>query len=81
MEANDNFSLYCSKESDARKNTPLATRVVMKLTENIVNPSSYTLYLDLFFTSTDLSKSLGEQGYRATGTIRENQINHECPLE
>ncbi|XP_035223544.1 piggyBac transposable element-derived protein 3-like [Stegodyphus dumicola] len=32
-------------------------------------------------TRTDLLKSLGEQGFRATGTIRENRINHECPLE
>ncbi|KFM62613.1 PiggyBac transposable element-derived protein 3, partial [Stegodyphus mimosarum] len=53
----------------------------MKLTENIVNPSSYTLYFDNFFTSIDLLKSLCEQGFRATGTIRENRINHECPLE
>ncbi|GFQ97406.1 piggyBac transposable element-derived protein 3 [Trichonephila clavata] len=29
----------------------------------------------------NLLKSLGEQGFRATGTIRENRIIHECPLE
>ncbi|XP_035216209.1 piggyBac transposable element-derived protein 3-like [Stegodyphus dumicola] len=49
-----NFSLYCGKESDARNDTPLSTRVMMKLTENIANPSSYTLYFDIFFTSIDL---------------------------
>ncbi|GFY74422.1 piggyBac transposable element-derived protein 3 [Trichonephila inaurata madagascariensis] len=69
------------QESDARNDTPLDTRVVMKLTENFVNPSSCTLYFDNFFTIIDLLKSLGEQGSRATGTIRENRINHECPLE
>ncbi|GFT07996.1 hypothetical protein TNCV_2589221 [Trichonephila clavipes] len=57
---------------DARNDTPLGTQVVMKLTENFVNPSSYTLYFDNFFTSTDLLKSLGEQDFRATGTRREN---------
>lgn len=76
-----NFSLYCGKEFHARKDTPLGTRVVMKLIENIGNPSGYTLYFDNFFTSIDLLKSLGEEGYRATGTIRENRINRECPLE
>ncbi|GFY43372.1 putative piggybac transposable element-derived, partial [Trichonephila inaurata madagascariensis] len=76
-----NFSLYCGKESDARNDTPLGTQVVMKLTENFVNPSSYILYFDNFFTSIDLLKSLGEQGFRATGAIQENRINHECPLE
>ncbi|GFX57324.1 chimeric ERCC6-PGBD3 protein [Trichonephila clavipes] len=55
-----NFSLYCGKESDARNDTPLVTQVVMKLTENFVNPSSYILYFDNFFTSTDLLKSLRE---------------------
>ncbi|GFY52932.1 piggyBac transposable element-derived protein 3 [Trichonephila inaurata madagascariensis] len=53
----------------------------MKLTENFVIPSSYTLYFDNFFTSIDHLKSLGEQSFRATGTIRENWINHECHLE
>ncbi|XP_035222613.1 piggyBac transposable element-derived protein 3-like [Stegodyphus dumicola] len=76
-----NFSLYCSKESDARNDTPLGRRFVMKLTQNIVNPSSYTLYFDNFFTSIYLLKSLGKQGFRATVTIRENRINHEFPLE
>ncbi|GFY50964.1 piggyBac transposable element-derived protein 3 [Trichonephila inaurata madagascariensis] len=53
----------------------------MKLTENFVNPSSRTLYFDNFFASTDLLKSLGEESFRATGTIRESRINHEYPLE
>ncbi|XP_035228558.1 piggyBac transposable element-derived protein 2-like [Stegodyphus dumicola] len=69
------------KESDARNDTPLGTRFVMKLAQNIMNPSSYTLYFDNFFTSIYLLKSLGEQGFRATVTIRENRINHEFPLE
>ncbi|GFY27840.1 piggyBac transposable element-derived protein 3 [Trichonephila clavipes] len=53
----------------------------MRLTENFVKPSSYTLYFDNFFASIDLLKSLGEEGFGATGTIRENRINHEYPLE
>ncbi|XP_035230393.1 piggyBac transposable element-derived protein 3-like [Stegodyphus dumicola] len=76
-----NFSLYCGKEFDARNDTSLGTRFVMKLTQNIVNPSSYTLYFDNFFTSIYLLKSLGEQGFRAAVTIRENRIYHEFPLE
>ncbi|GFW58568.1 piggyBac transposable element-derived protein 3 [Trichonephila clavipes] len=40
----------------------------MKITKNFVNPSSYTSYFYNFFTSIDLLKSLGEQGFRATGT-------------
>ncbi|GFX75423.1 hypothetical protein TNCV_2546941 [Trichonephila clavipes] len=34
-----------------------------------------------YLLNIDLLKSLDEQGSRATGTIRENWINHECPLE
>ncbi|XP_035205191.1 piggyBac transposable element-derived protein 3-like [Stegodyphus dumicola] len=71
----------CGKESDARNDTSLDTRFVMKLTQNIMNPSSYTLYFDNLFTSTYLLKSLAEQSFRATVTIRENRINHEFPLE
>ncbi|XP_035216183.1 piggyBac transposable element-derived protein 3-like [Stegodyphus dumicola] len=53
----------------------------MKLTQNIVNPSSYTLYFDNFFTSIYLLKSLSEQGFRTTVTIRDNRINYEFLLE
>ncbi|GFY45110.1 zinc finger protein [Trichonephila inaurata madagascariensis] len=76
-----NFYLYCVKKSHARNDTHLGTLVVMKLTENIVNPFSNILYLDNFFTSIDLLENLGEQGSRTTGTIPENRINVECPLE
>ncbi|GFV71299.1 zinc finger protein [Trichonephila clavipes] len=62
----DNFSLYCDKKSDARTDTPLDTWVMMKLRVNFVNPLSYTLYFGNFFTSIDLLKSLGEEGFRAT---------------
>lgn len=44
--------------------TPISNRVMMKLVEVIVNPSTYILYFDIFITF-DLLKSLGEQGYRA----------------
>ncbi|GFX85691.1 zinc finger protein [Trichonephila clavipes] len=54
-------SLNCGQESDARNDTLLGTRVVMKLKENFVNPSSYTLYFDNYLTSIDLLKSLSEQ--------------------
>ncbi|XP_035229166.1 piggyBac transposable element-derived protein 3-like [Stegodyphus dumicola] len=32
-------------------------------------------------TNIYLLESLGEQGFRATATIRENRLNHEFPLE
>ncbi|GFY03862.1 zinc finger protein [Trichonephila clavipes] len=82
---NDNFMKFghCSANlriCDARNDNPLGTRVVMKLTENFVNPSSYTLYFAYFFTSIDLLKSLGEHGFRATRTTRENRVNHRGVL-
>ncbi|GFU61076.1 piggyBac transposable element-derived protein 3 [Trichonephila clavipes] len=49
--------------------------------ENFVKSSSYTLYFDNCFTSIDLLKSLVELGFPAIGTIRENRIYHECPIE
>ncbi|GFQ77883.1 zinc finger protein [Trichonephila clavata] len=76
-----NFSLKYGKEFNIRNVIPLDTWVGMKLTENIVNPSSYTVYFDNSFTNIDLLKNLPKLGFRATETIQENPINHKCPSE
>ncbi|XP_035227192.1 piggyBac transposable element-derived protein 3-like [Stegodyphus dumicola] len=48
--------------------------------ENEVNTGEITV-TDVPGSLIYLFKSLGEQGFRATVTIRENRINHEFPLE
>ncbi|GFV58638.1 hypothetical protein TNCV_53861 [Trichonephila clavipes] len=70
-------------ESNARNDTPLGTRVAMKLTENFGNPSSYTLYFDNIFTSIQFLKSHGEQFFQATGAIQEKKTDKPrmYPLE
>ncbi|XP_035231948.1 piggyBac transposable element-derived protein 2-like, partial [Stegodyphus dumicola] len=49
--------------------------------ENEVNTDEIIVPMFLGLCSIYLLKSLGEQGFRATVTIRENRINHDFHLE
>ncbi|CAH2101108.1 unnamed protein product [Euphydryas editha] len=43
------------------------------------DPKNHQIFLDNFFTNYNLLVDLKREGYRATGTIRENRIK-KCPL-
>ena len=42
-------------------------------------PEDHALFFDNFFSSYELLKELGQMGFRATGTMHNNRIEH-CPL-
>ena len=46
----------------------------------VKTPQSHCLFFDNLFTGYDLLVHLMNIGHRATGTMRENRINH-CPLK
>jgi len=69
----------CEKEGTMLYDS-LGTRVVMELLSVIDNPQEYRIFFDNFFSSYALFSTLKEQGFFATGTIRENRIA-KCPLQ
>ena len=52
---------------------PVGTKVVLQLLSYASNPSDHTVFFDNFFTSYDLLVNLKKQGFKATGTLRENR--------
>jgi hypothetical protein len=74
-----NFSLYCGKEA-VQSNNPLGTRVVTNMLSVVDDPFGYTIHFDNYFSSYDLLKILKDNGFRATGTIRDNRAG-KCPLK
>lgn len=73
------FDFYCGK-SDEVSTDPLGSRVVKKLLQKMEADSTvHEVFFDNFFTSYNLLVDLKKQGYRATGTIRENRTK-KCPL-
>lgn len=78
------FDLYCGAETstNAAKNQDLnlGTRVVVNLLDCVENPRSHCVYFDNLFTSRDLLLHLQEQGFRATGTLRENRLG-KCTIK
>ncbi|GFX90870.1 piggyBac transposable element-derived protein 2 [Trichonephila clavipes] len=80
-----NFDLYCGKEVVDTPSTvvlskePLGTRVVKKMLQPVTNPKSHIVYFDNFFNSYNLLVDLRKSGFRATGTIRSDRIQH-CDL-
>ncbi|CAL1300851.1 unnamed protein product [Larinioides sclopetarius] len=81
-----NFDLYCGKEVVDAASTMvlskelLGTRVVKKMLQPVTDPNSHIVYFDNFFNSYNLLVDLRKSGFRATGTIRSDRIQH-CPLE
>ena len=57
---------------------PLGTRVVEEYI-SVCTTTNHHIFFDNFFSSYGLIHCLGEKGYRATGTIRNNRLNG-CPL-
>lgn len=74
------FDTYCgAKQDNESSNLPLGSRVILDLVKVIEEPSNHVLFFDNFFTSHSLLVQLKEQGFKATGTIRDNRTN-KCPL-
>jgi hypothetical protein len=57
----------------------LRPHVVLDLLSVVAIPSNHTVFYDNYFTSCNLLKILKQQGYRATGTIREKRTK-KCRL-
>ena len=77
-----NFLLYCGKcqtDEEEFADLSLGSKVVLKMLSIVEDPKSYRVFFDNYFTSHDLLVLLKEQGYRASGTIRENRTK-KCPL-
>jgi hypothetical protein len=69
------IEIYTGKVKGGEKQ-PLGFRVVNTLLEFVKqksNPAKHSLYFDNFFTSHDLMCHLYAQGFKATGTIRQNR--------
>ncbi|GBP70847.1 PiggyBac transposable element-derived protein 3 [Eumeta japonica] len=76
-----NFSLYIGKETQIFAGTAdgLGSRVVKKLLAVCMDPSAHEVYFDNFFSSVQLLIDLKSQGFRATGTVRDNRTK-KCPI-
>lgn len=90
------FKMWCLTSSDgylfqfipyggksvinAKREFGLGGQVVIDLLKVIENRNSHKIYFDNFFTSFNLLVHLRNEGYFATGTVRENRIL-KCPLE
>nr|XP_026496431.1 piggyBac transposable element-derived protein 2-like [Vanessa tameamea] len=74
------FDLYCGKAIEASTD-PLGSRVVKMLLQKLgTDPTNHQVFFDNFFTNYNLLVDLKKEGYRATGTIRENRTK-KCPLK
>lgn len=74
------FDFYCGKSTDASSD-PLGSRTVKTLLMKLeTNPLNHQVFFDNFFSSYNLLVDLKAEGYRATGTIRENRTK-KCPLK
>ena len=71
--------IYEGKAKVEGSDEPLGTRVVKNALTICDQPEFHSVYFDNFFTSYKLLVDLHEQGFRATGTMR-NDRTMECPL-
>jgi len=82
-----NFDIYTGKNiavsSDQEKAFGKATAPLIHMLDEFPSDFSnlpYHIFLDNLFTSFNLLKHLKDNGYNATGTMRENRIPRSCPL-
>ncbi|KAI0243174.1 PiggyBac transposable element-derived protein 4, partial [Lamellibrachia satsuma] len=67
------FCVYTGRDANAVPAVPLSTRVVRELLRDHENLHHH-LYVDNFYTSTDLFKWLLENGVYACGTVRKGRV-------
>ena len=73
-----NLHIYEGKPADQNEDS-LGSRVVKRALAVCEKPEDHALFFDNFFSSYELLKELGQMGFRATGTMHNNRIEH-CPL-
>ena len=72
---------YCGKTKTDNDNIqlPLGSKVVLSLLQCIDVPNDHIVFFDNYFTSLPLLSNLRAQGFRASGTLRQNRTE-KCPL-
>nr|CAI5834682.1 unnamed protein product [Callosobruchus analis] len=71
---------YGGAQNQTHSNLGLGGDVVMSLLSVVKKPVNHQIFFDNFFSSFKLFVHLKNNGYFATGTIRENRTN-KCPME
>ncbi|XP_065320355.1 piggyBac transposable element-derived protein 3-like [Gordionus sp. m RMFG-2023] len=73
------FDIYQGKREN-KYEYGLGGNVIIKLLKALQKPNYHKIYFDNFFTSFKLLSYLKQMGYFATGTVRDNRIEH-CPVK
>ena len=73
-----NLHIYEGKPADQNEDS-LGSRVVKTALAVYEKPEDPALFFDNFFSSYKFLKELGQKGFRETGTMCSDRINH-CPL-
>ncbi|XP_066258479.1 piggyBac transposable element-derived protein 3-like [Euwallacea similis] len=71
---------YSGAQNQTHSSLGLGGDVVMSLLSVVDKPVNHQIFFDNFFSSFKLLVHLKNNGYFATGTIRENRTN-KCPIE
>lgn len=70
------FIPYTGASANNNADYGLGENVVLRLLENVTDPTQHNVTFDNFFTSHKLLCTLTQKGYFATGTVRDNRTNH-----
>nr|CAI5855414.1 unnamed protein product [Callosobruchus analis] len=75
------FDTYCGKSvnPDDDSQLPLSSKVVLSILKCVSVPIDHIIFFDNYFTGLPLLTNLRQQGFRATGTLRQNRTE-KCPL-
>ena len=73
-----NLHIHEGKPADQNEDS-LGSRVAKRAIAVCEKPEDHVLFFDNFFSSYKLLKELGQMGFRATGTMRNDRIEY-CPL-
>ena len=65
---------YAGRDENFDADLGLGASVVMHLLRSVENPQYHAVYFDNFFTSHKLMIKLRENGFHATGTVREQRL-------
>lgn len=68
------FMPYAGRDENFDADLGLGASVVMHLLCSVENPQYHAVYFDNFFTSHKLMIKLSENGFHATGTVREQRL-------
>ena len=73
-----NFDLYCGRnqQEGPHDDLCLGSRVVLQMLEVVEEPRSHCIFFDNLFTSLVLPTYLRDEGFLATGTMRDNRLKN-----